>query len=247
MNGTRRVTGRTFMHRRMTPFALLPLLGVVVGFGSSGVVKAAATAEQNRQSAARERRGDTATERRGELRRPPGRRGGSRRGAPRALWERMTDEEQAVVKAFIEERFPRMYVELERLEEHSPERYARRMARIAPEMRRLMEILDTDPERGTLMIQERQQDIMLRFLARRYRSANNAEDEAKIRGRARELAEKLFDVRHQRRALEIRELETRLDELRGRHEQAAQMRDQLIERELKDLLDGPARPPRSHD
>jgi hypothetical protein len=159
----------------------------------------------------------------------------------------MTDEERSVVKAFIEERFPRMYVELERLEEHSPERYARRMARIAPEMRRLMEILDTDPERGTLMIQERQQDIMLRFIARRYRSAEDPEDQAKLHGRARELAEKLFDVRHQRQALEIRELETRLDELKGRHEQAAQMRDQLIERELTDLLDGPAIPPRRHD
>jgi DNA-directed RNA polymerase specialized sigma24 family protein len=58
-----------------------------------------------------------------------------------------------------------------------------------------------------------------------------------------DLVQELFDSRHKRRELEIRGFEARIAELKQRHMQAAQMREQLINQELRERLDRPGPPP----
>lgn len=154
-------------------------------------------------------------------------------------FHRLSDEERGRVEAFIREHFPVMAAELDRVKGQNPRLYERRMARIAPEVHRLMEVFQRDPQQGALMIRERRLDMELRLLSMRFRHANNDTDRQRIRARMHEAASELFDVRHERRAGEIRTLESRILELRERHEQAARMRGQIIEREIRERLERP--------
>lgn len=166
-----------------------------------------------------------------------------RRGSPPPLWKRFSADERAAVARFIEEHFPRMYLELERLRKNNPDRFAQRMKRIAPEVRRMMEMMEVNPERGALMIQERQLDIEIRHLAGRYRSMDEGPARSKLYNRIQKACGKAFDCRHERRALEIRGLEARIAELEQRHQHTAQMRDELINQELRERL-GKLPPPK---
>ena len=175
----------------------------------------------------------------------PGR--GHRSGPPPGLWRRMSEPERQRVVEFIEEHFPRLYIELERHKERKPQAFARQMKRVVPEMLRLMEMMEVHPERGTLMIQERRVDMEIRRAAQQYRSARKEEKRSRLRDRMRDLCGQAFDCRHRRRELEIRELEGRLEELKQRHDQAAEMRKKLIEQQVKERLDRPAPRPAKAD
>ncbi len=157
-------------------------------------------------------------------------------GGPPPLWSRLSEEERAEVQAFMVEHFPRMYEELERLQERSPERFQQRMMRLAPEMRGLMDQLAENPERGGLMIEERRLDMEIRMLSGRVRRADNP-DLDRVRQRMHELCTRQFDVRHRRREMEIHELEARIGELRQRQAEAARMRDQIIEKAVNDRME----------
>ena len=162
-------------------------------------------------------------------------------GPPRALWQRMTKPEQARMMTFVEEHFPRMYLELDGAKKNQPKRFAKRMGRIAPEMRRVMETMEVQPERGALMIQDRRLDIEMRRLARQYRVADDDESKSRLRQKLQDASGKAFDCQQQRRAMDIRELEARISELKQRHEEATQMREELVEQSVNERLDMPDR------
>lgn len=172
----------------------------------------------------------------------PGFRGGPRRGqgrpgeSRRPGWQRMNQKEKEQLHRFAQEHFPRLYEELQRAKDKHPERYQQRMRRMMPELRHLMELSKTHPERAALSIRERRCDMSMRRLARKYR---RTEDEAKrqtLRAEIHELATKSFECRHNRRALEISAFETRLEELKERHEEANEMRSRIIRRMVEDRL-----------
>jgi hypothetical protein len=153
------------------------------------------------------------------------------------LWSEWPEPERRQVEKFIEENFPRMFVELERLKDASEMRYIRRMTRIAPQMRRMMETMRTDPQLGALMIRERQIEMEIWQAVARYRHATNDEDKEKLRTRLNELAGKAFDCRHERRELEVRQLEARLSVLKTRLSESEKMRKELIAGRVTELLE----------
>lgn len=154
----------------------------------------------------------------------------------------MSDSEKKDVWAFMEEYFPRMFIELQRAKENSPHRFNRRMGWIVHDLQEMMDLMDTQPERALLMIQERKAHFEMRRAAGQYRRASDPESREKARKRLREHCAQAFDCRHARREMEIRELEVRIDELKQRHAEAAKMRDKLIDQEVEDLLaHGPGR------
>jgi hypothetical protein len=164
---------------------------------------------------------------------------GGRPGRDGPPFQRLSDGERANVEAFINEHFPVLAVELDRVRQNNPRVFERRMARIAPEILRLMEVFQRDPQQGALLIRERRLDMELRLLGMRFRHANNDADRQRVRAQMGEAASELFDIRHERRAGEIRTLESRIRELKERHDQAARMREQTIEREVRDRLNRP--------
>ncbi len=156
---------------------------------------------------------------------------------PRGWLHRLPDEERQRLMHFIEEHFPMLYLDIERRQGGEPGDGPGRLRRAIPEMLRLMDMMETDPQRGTLMIQERRIAMEIRHVMRQYRSTREEENRARLRVRLRELCTQAFDVRHQRRELEIQELEIRLNELKQRHVQTDEMRDELIDQAVKDRLD----------
>ncbi len=154
------------------------------------------------------------------------------------LWKRLSETEREGVRAFAQEHFPRMYEQLQRAEERNPVRFRRRMRKILPHLLELMDIMETDPDRGALMIQERRLDIRIRQAASRYRSADGEAQRSRLSKKLRESCAELFDCRQRRRALEILRLEARINELNDRHEEAEGMREQLIDRIFKEYVGG---------
>jgi hypothetical protein len=160
-----------------------------------------------------------------------------RRGPKPPTWKDMPEAERKDVLRFMEEHFPRMVVELDRVKEDAPQRYDRRMERIAPEMHRLMHVRERDPARAMVLIRERQVSLRLQDLARDYRAAEDSDEKAKIRKNIRELAAEEFDNRVERRDLEVRELENRLAELKSRLEEMKSVRDEMLDRRTKELIE----------
>jgi hypothetical protein len=157
---------------------------------------------------------------------------------PPGLWLRMREAERKRVMAFVKDRLPLIYNELERIQERSPERFERRMGRLAPEMLHLMELLEVDPERARLMIKERVLDLRIRRQVQRLRKTRDEGERDEIEKALRNLTEQAFENRLQRRELEIRDLQARIEELQDRLEEAREDREELIERELQNILKG---------
>ena len=169
-------------------------------------------------------------------------------GRPRP-WGEVPEPERRQIERFVEEHFPRMYVELQRLKDGDEPRYMRRMTHIAPQMRQMMEAMRTDPQRGTLMIRERQLDFEIRQTVAQYHQAEDEAAKQRIRAHLEEVCGKVFDCRSERRQMEVRELEARLTELQTRLSESEKMRHALIRQRASELLERPALPleGRGHD
>jgi hypothetical protein len=216
------------------------VLALATGLSGTATLAEPVPGDEPRPGAARDRFEErSARPDEGRVRRKGERRRG---GPPPGLWHRLSEEERAAIAAFVEERFPMMFLELERVRMRHPQRFERRMRRIAPEMREMMELMETHPERGALRIQERRLDIQKRHVASRYRSTDDPQKRERLREEFRRLCAESFDCRHQRRAIEIRELEARIKEFRQRHEEATRTRNRFIDREVRRRLGDPGGP-----
>jgi hypothetical protein len=177
---------------------------------------------------------------------PRGRPGGPEFGRPADRprpWNDLPEPERRQIEQFMEEHFPRLYVEQQRLKARDETRYTRRMTRIAPQMRQIMEAMRTDPQRGTLMVRERQIEFEIQQTIARFRSAKNDEGKRRNREHLDDLVGKAFDCQNERRQMEVRELESRLSELRSRLSESEKMRPALIRQRVTDMLEKPTPPP----
>jgi len=164
---------------------------------------------------------------------------GSFRPRPRP-WLEIPEAERQDIERFIEEHFPRVFVELSRLKEQNDRRYNFRMSRMAQQMKGIMETMKVDPPRAATMIRERQVEMDIFVTALQYRAAGDDATKQLLKSKLTELAGQAFDLRHQRREEEIRDLETRLDMLKTRLGDGQGMRAEHIQRHVEDIL---ARPP----
>lgn len=163
------------------------------------------------------------------------------RGRPKP-WSEWPAAERRQIEKFIEDNFPRIYVELHQLKEQNERRFDFRMTRMAPQMKRIMETLKVDPPRGTMMIRERQVEMDIFQTMLQYRQATDGATKDRLKSKLTELATQAFDFRHQRRQDEIRDLETRLDLLKSRLTDSQHMRSELIRRHVEEILQRPPPP-----
>jgi hypothetical protein len=172
---------------------------------------------------------------------PPHRgRDGFQRG-PRAgamLWRRMTEEERTGLREFIAEEYPEMYDRLLEAQADDPEGFEPGIGRILPEMIRMKELRDRDPELFQVRKTEQQVEFELRRLARRYRFASTDEDRAVLAEKIRPLVEQQFDIRQRRMEEEVSRLEKRLEQLRQRIARQAAARDAEIQKMYERILEG---------
>ncbi len=157
-------------------------------------------------------------------------------GHPKS-WNEIPEPQRRQVERFMEEHFPRLYLEMQQLKDRNEDRYARRMTRIGPEMRKIMETMRADPERGALMIRERQTEFQIVQTVARYRNAKDEDAKNRIREDLEGLVGEAFDRRNERRQMEVRELESRLNELRTRLSESEKTRHGLVRERVEELLE----------
>lgn len=97
-----------------------------------------------------------------------------------------------------------------------------------------------DPEMFKLIKEDMLLEEQSRELAMQYRHAST-EDREKIKKQVVEIVTKQFEVRQQRRSLEVKRLEDALKNLRGIVERRAKAREKLVEKRVADLV-GPEEP-----
>ncbi len=199
----------------------------------------------------RQREGERSVQADGTRQRPRGFQPRSGTGGPEAqrpggrprFWNDLPEQERKQVERFMEEHFPRLYVEMQRMKDRDEVRYARRMTRIAPQMRKIMETVRTDPQRGTLMIRERLTEFEIQQTIADLRGAKDEEAKRQLREHLDSLVGKAFDCQNERRQLEVRDLEARLSELESRLSETEKMREALIRERVTKLLEQPSPPP----
>ena len=94
---------------------------------------------------------------------------------------------------------------------------------------------ESDPEMFTLMKQDMELDRQSRDLVQQYRKASPPQRE-KIKAQVVEIVNKHFDVRQQRRALELKRLEEELQRLRDSVEHRTKARKELVDKRVSELL-----------
>ena len=167
------------------------------------------------------------------------------RGRPGAmLWQRMSERERDELKSFIAEHYPERYDDMLELEETDPEMFSRQLGRMLPEMMKMHELSQDDPELFEVRIAEHRTEYELRRLARRYRHAADEGQREEFRGLMRPLVERQFDLRQQRMEFEIVHLEQRIQSLRQNMERRAEDREAEIIRAIEQILhEGPRHKP----
>ncbi len=176
--------------------------------------------------------------------RPGGRPGDRPGGGPdgERSWKDVPQKRRQELLKFVEEHFPRMWVEMSRLREKNADGFRKRMRRILPDIVHMMRVYQHDPQMGSLMIRERQLDMRIRHAAHQFHKSQDPVEKEKLRVEIRELVGKAFDVQLQRRAQEITSLESRLVELKDRLTGQEEVRDEMIRQRSKHLLEN--KPPR---
>jgi hypothetical protein len=105
-----------------------------------------------------------------------------------------------------------------------------------PGMREHLAMLEkSDPEMYKLVKADMDLERQSRELAMQYRRASS-DEQAKLKDKIKEVVAKHFDVRQERRALDLKRLETQLQKLRESIERRKQARDKLVDQRVSELV-----------
>ncbi|MEN6458955.1 MAG: hypothetical protein ABFC63_08485 [Thermoguttaceae bacterium] len=91
-----------------------------------------------------------------------------------------------------------------------------------------------DPELFALIKKDMEFERQTRELAKQYRDASEA-DQPKVKEQIAEVVGKHFDIRQQRRALELKRLEQELQRLRDTMDHRSKARKEIVERRVSEL------------
>lgn len=212
-----------------------------MSLASNGATFGQATKQSNEGKAQAESGADKSgprTERRRAGRRA-GRPGARDRGQKQVRWEELSEQDQRQIEKFMEDNMPQMFVKLQRVKDQNDEQYARRMKRMGPEIKRLMETMREDPERGSMLLKERKLQFEMRDAVDQYRSAVDDTTKQATKARLYTLAVQAFEKQNERREQEMRELEARVADLKERLDDAKKMKGSLVERRVEEMLASP--------
>jgi len=94
---------------------------------------------------------------------------------------------------------------------------------------------ESDPEMFKLVKADMDLERQTHHLAMQYRRASS-DERPKLKEQLKELVAKQFDVRQERRALELKRIEARLQSLREAMERRLKARQKLVEQRVSDLV-----------
>jgi hypothetical protein len=143
------------------------------------------------------------------------------------------------IREFLEEHFPEWAGELRRLEVVNQRRFRQRLREIAPRVMRLIHELEQDEELGQLAIEEERLELEIRRALRDYVDASEPAERERIKDELGQMIRRQFEVRQRRGERMVGKTEARLERMRERLEHRAQHADEIIARQLEELLSTP--------
>lgn len=153
----------------------------------------------------------------------------------------LTPAEVDPLLAFTREHFPRMHQRLQRVREADPVAFRQMLRRLRGPLARLQEVEQRDPRLAARMIEQQKLEMEIFELRRQHRAAYTAEERARIESDIRERIGQKFNARMERLKFEVAELRRRLDEQTKRLAGQEERREQLIEKEYRELMSRPER------
>lgn len=154
----------------------------------------------------------------------------------RPLYEHLPEDVQLEILDFAEEHFPELYAEMIDLRYDAPRVFARKMNRLLPQIMELMRLEQDDPKVFPHRVKEVRITTRILVLMRRIRGYGDGDRDEELVARLRRLLEKRFDLRQKIHRIEVERLERRLAEAKARLDQAATDKDEIVARELEDVL-----------
>ena len=94
-----------------------------------------------------------------------------------------------------------------------------------------------DPERFKMLQEDAELDLKIKELVRKFKSEKDGEQNEALRKEITELCVKHFDVRQQRRELDLARMKAWLNQMEQGVEKSRQNKDKIIEQRIKSLLD----------
>lgn len=162
-------------------------------------------------------------------------------------WERMSAEERQELESFISCFFHAVWVELKASQKENPAFYDSQMSRLAPELVPLIDRLVDKKDYTIFQIKEKQLTYELQKLQSEYLRETNVRNKERI---AKEIARRLgerIDVQQEKRRLDLKRLEPRIEALRSMIEEVDQNRDALIKRDQDAFLNPTGKSPDSKE
>lgn len=145
-------------------------------------------------------------------------------------------EEIEELLAFAKEHFPEMAEHASELRESDPAMFRRLMRRVLPRLRMMKDVYDRDPQGlGRLVIADHRLNEKIRRAARDYRRAVEGDAKKAAGDQLRALLAEQWDVRMERRRLELADFEKRLAEQKRRLDERAARRDELLQQQFDRL------------
>ena len=154
----------------------------------------------------------------------------------RPSYENLPENVKLDVETFMEEHFPEQFEDLMRLHEQAPEAFSRKVNRLLPKMLRLMRFEHEDPRTFPSRVEEVRITTRIMALARRIAVDQDAAGDADLPDRLRQLLERRFDLRQKIHRNEVKRLERRLARARERLDRSAADKEEIITRELEEML-----------
>lgn len=138
---------------------------------------------------------------------------------------------------FAREHFPEKAERLEQLRREDPAMFRMFSRRILPRLARLKEAYDRDPNGiGKFLIQDHRFQEEIDRLARDYRDQRDEAGRRELAQKIKDLLRQQWDVRMQRRHLELAEIEKRLAEQRKQLEDRQAHQQEMIERQFQRVV-----------
>ncbi len=94
-----------------------------------------------------------------------------------------------------------------------------------------------DPERFKLLKEDAELDLKIKGLVRKFKTEKDGEQKEALRKEITELCTKHFDVRQQRRELDLARMKAWLNQMEQGIEKSRQNKDKIIEQRINSLLD----------
>ena len=103
--------------------------------------------------------------------------------------------------------------------------------------RDIEDIKKNDPERFKLLQQDFEMDRQIKDLVRKYKAETNSEQKEVLKKEISELCANHFEVRQQRRELDLARMKAWLNQMEQGIEKSRQNKDKIIEQRINSILD----------